>query len=68
VCYLLQGNMAFGIYKDNLIVRLGSDADARKAIEAARPRLSTSPGGDEGLGHDPEGETQVPRAIQALAR
>ncbi|MEW6669148.1 MAG: TfoX/Sxy family protein [Thermodesulfobacteriota bacterium] len=36
VCYLVQGNMAFGIYKDNLIVRLGSDGDALKAIEAGK--------------------------------
>lgn len=36
VCYLLQGNMAFGIYRDNLIVRLGSEEDARKAIEVGK--------------------------------
>jgi TfoX/Sxy family transcriptional regulator of competence genes len=36
VCYLLQGNMAFGIYKDHLIVRLGSDEEARKAIGAGK--------------------------------
>ena len=33
ICYLLQGNMCFGIHKDNLIVRLGSN-------EAAAPYLS----------------------------
>ena len=30
VCYLYRGNMAYGIYKDNLIVRLGSDDEARE--------------------------------------
>ena len=34
VCYLYGGNMAFGIYKDNLIVRLGSPEEAQKAIES----------------------------------
>jgi TfoX/Sxy family transcriptional regulator of competence genes len=34
VCYLYGGNMAFGIYKDNLIVRLGSPEEAKKAIES----------------------------------
>lgn len=34
VCYLVKGNMDFGIYKDNLIVRLGSEKDARQAIES----------------------------------
>ena len=33
VCYLRQGNMAFGIYRDYLIVRLGS-------AEAAEPYLA----------------------------
>jgi hypothetical protein len=28
--------MAFGIYKDNLIVRLGSDEDAKKTIQAGK--------------------------------
>ena len=28
ICYLLQGNMCFGIYKAYLIVRLGSEAAA----------------------------------------
>ena len=32
VCYLYRGHMAYGIYKDHLIVRLGSDHDARKYI------------------------------------
>ena len=32
VCYLIRGNMAFGIYKDNIIVRLGSEDEARRAI------------------------------------
>lgn len=36
VCYLFKGNMAFGIYKDNLIIRLGSEEDARKAIDAGK--------------------------------
>lgn len=33
LCYLLQGNMCFGIYQDHLIVRLGS-------AEAAEPYLA----------------------------
>ena len=33
ICYLRQGNMAFGIYRDDLIVRLGS-------AEAAEPYLA----------------------------
>ena len=36
VCYLTQGNMAFGIYKDNLIVRLGSPEQARKQIDSGK--------------------------------
>jgi len=36
VCYLFQGNMAFGIYKDNLIIRLGSQQEAQRAIDARR--------------------------------
>lgn len=36
VCYLVQGNMAFGIYKDNLIIRLGSPEEAQKEIESGR--------------------------------
>ena len=34
VCYLYQGNMAFGIYKDNLIIRLGSADDAAAFIKS----------------------------------
>ncbi len=34
VCYLCGGNMAFGIYKDNLIVRLGSAEEADDAIRS----------------------------------
>ena len=30
VCYLLRGNMCFGIYRDSLIVRLGEEQAARK--------------------------------------
>ena len=33
VCYLHRGNMAFGIYKDNLIVRLGSEDEAKGYID-----------------------------------
>jgi hypothetical protein len=36
VCYLVQGNMAFGIYKDNLIVRLGSPEEAQKEIDSGK--------------------------------
>jgi TfoX/Sxy family transcriptional regulator of competence genes len=36
VCYLVGGNMAFGIYKDNLIVRLGSQERAQHEIESGR--------------------------------
>ena len=32
ICYLYRGNMAFGIYKDNLIIRLGSNHDAAAYI------------------------------------
>ena len=34
ICYLLHGNMALGIYKDNLIVRLGSKEKSDTAIQA----------------------------------
>ena len=30
ICYLLKGNMCFGIYKDFLIVRLGAEGAAEK--------------------------------------
>ena len=33
VCCLLRGNMAFGVYKNNLIVRLGSDEDVLALIK-----------------------------------
>ena len=33
ICCLLRGNMAFGVYKDNLIVRLGSDEKALALIK-----------------------------------
>jgi hypothetical protein len=36
VCYLFGGNMAFGIYKDNLIIRLGSPERAQQEIDADR--------------------------------
>jgi TfoX/Sxy family transcriptional regulator of competence genes len=36
VCFLVQGNMAFGIYKNNLIIRLGSSEEARREIAARR--------------------------------
>lgn len=36
VCYLVGGNMAFGIYRDNLIVRLGSPEKSKKEIDAGR--------------------------------
>ena len=36
VCYLVGGNMAFGIYKDNLIIRLGSREKAQKEIDSGR--------------------------------
>jgi hypothetical protein len=36
VCYLVGGNMAFGIYQDNLIVRLGSPEKAQKEIDSGR--------------------------------
>ena len=32
ICYLHRGNMAFGIYKDNIIVRLGSEEKAKGYI------------------------------------
>lgn len=38
ICYLLHGNMAFGIYKDNLIVRLGSKEKSDAAIQAGTAR------------------------------
>ncbi|HTY07860.1 MAG TPA: TfoX/Sxy family protein [Candidatus Edwardsbacteria bacterium] len=34
ICCLLHGNMAFGVWKDNLIVRLGSDEQALALIKA----------------------------------
>ncbi len=36
VCYLVGGNMAFGIYKDNLIIRLGSPERAQEEIDSGR--------------------------------
>jgi TfoX/Sxy family transcriptional regulator of competence genes len=36
VCYLVGGNMAFGIYKDNLIIRLGSPERAQQEIYSGR--------------------------------
>jgi TfoX/Sxy family transcriptional regulator of competence genes len=36
VCYLHDGNMAFGIYEDNLIVRLGSPEQAQQEINLGR--------------------------------
>jgi len=36
VCYLAGGNMAFGIYKDNLIIRLGSPERAQQEIDSGR--------------------------------
>jgi hypothetical protein len=36
VCYLVSGNMAFGIYKDNLIIRLGSPEQAHQEIDSGR--------------------------------
>ncbi len=36
VCYLVGGNMAFGIYKDNLIVRLGFPERAHQEIQSGR--------------------------------
>jgi TfoX/Sxy family transcriptional regulator of competence genes len=35
ICYLLQGNMCFGIYRDFLIVRLGSAAAAEPYLAQA---------------------------------
>jgi TfoX/Sxy family transcriptional regulator of competence genes len=34
VCYLHRGNMALGVYKDNLIVRLGSQEQAQTFVES----------------------------------
>ena len=36
MCYLVGGNMAFGIYKDNLIIRLGSPERAQQEIDSGR--------------------------------
>lgn len=36
LCYLVDGNMAFGIYKDNLIIRLGSPEQAHQEIDSGR--------------------------------
>ena len=36
VCYLVGGNMAFGIYKNNLIIRLGSPERAQQEIDSGR--------------------------------
>jgi len=38
VCYLSAGNMAFGIYKENLIVRLGSESEATDCIKSGQAR------------------------------
>jgi hypothetical protein len=36
VCYLVGRNMAFGIYKDNLVIRLGSPEQAQQEIGSGR--------------------------------
>ena len=36
VCYLHRGNMAFGIYKENIIVRLGSEEEAKGYIDGGQ--------------------------------
>ena len=36
VCYLHRGNMAFGIFKDNLIIRLGWEDEAKSYIEGGQ--------------------------------
>ncbi len=36
VCLLHRGNMAFGVWRDNLIVRLGDDARALEFIRAKK--------------------------------
>ncbi len=33
ICYLMEGNMCFGIYKDYLIVRVGVDVAEKKLRE-----------------------------------
>lgn len=33
ICYLFNGNMCFGIFKDHLIVRMAADLAARKLLE-----------------------------------
>ncbi len=38
ICYLLNGNMAFGIYKDFLILRLGEEKGSR-ALESEHVRF-----------------------------
>ena len=36
MCHLVGGNMAFGIYKDNLIIRLDSPERAQQEIDSGR--------------------------------
>ena len=36
ICCLLNGNMAFGVWKDNLIVRLGSDETVLALIKSKK--------------------------------
>jgi TfoX/Sxy family transcriptional regulator of competence genes len=36
VCLLYRGNMAFGVWKNNLIVRLGDDTNALEYIQTKR--------------------------------
>ncbi|MEW6220923.1 MAG: TfoX/Sxy family protein [Thermodesulfobacteriota bacterium] len=36
LCYLAGGNMAFGIYQDNLIVRLGDAGEAARLVSAGQ--------------------------------
>jgi TfoX/Sxy family transcriptional regulator of competence genes len=43
VCYLYRGNMAFWVYKDNLIVRLASHKEAKRQIDSGRALPSISP-------------------------
>lgn len=38
LCYFFQGNMAFGVYQESLIVRLGSAEVAQAAIKRGEAR------------------------------
>jgi hypothetical protein len=50
ICYLINGNMCFGIWKDNLIVRMAPDLAADKLKDRNVKRIRYHRKADEGVG------------------